>query len=104
MMKQLKPDVWAGLGGSGGNSTIYIGKTGVIVVDASGEVPEDQSSMQIRVLFFGVLKDLIGRSSEALELAEGSKAGAVLRHYSQKAPRIAAMMPSVATISTERSG
>jgi len=24
MMKQLKPDVWAGLGGSGGNSTIYI--------------------------------------------------------------------------------
>ena len=31
MMKQLKPDVWAGLGGSGGNSTIYIGKTGVIV-------------------------------------------------------------------------
>jgi len=34
MMKQLKPDVWAGLGGSGGNSTIYIGKTGVIVVDA----------------------------------------------------------------------
>ena len=25
MMKQLKPDVWAGLGGSGGNSTIYIG-------------------------------------------------------------------------------
>src|SRR5580765_1592398 len=34
MMKQLKPDVWAGLGGSGGNSTIYIGKTSVIVVDA----------------------------------------------------------------------
>ena len=34
MMKQLKPDVWAGLGGSGGNSTIYVGKTGVIVVDA----------------------------------------------------------------------
>jgi cyclase len=34
MMKQLKPDVWAGLGGSGGNSTIYIGKSSVIVVDA----------------------------------------------------------------------
>src|SRR5215467_9552945 len=52
--------------------------------------------MQIQVLFFGVLKDLIGRSSESLELAEGAKAGAVLRHYSQRAPRIAAMMPSVA--------
>ena len=34
MMKQLKPDVWAGIGGAGGNSTIVIGKTGVIVVDA----------------------------------------------------------------------
>ena len=33
-MKQLKPDVWAGIGGSGGNSTIIIGATGVIVVDA----------------------------------------------------------------------
>jgi len=33
-MKQLKPNVWAGLGGSGGNSTIIIGQTGVIVVDA----------------------------------------------------------------------
>ncbi len=33
-MKMLKPDVYAGLGGSGGNSTIIIGKTGVIVVDA----------------------------------------------------------------------
>jgi cyclase len=33
-MKQLKPNVWAGLGGAGGNSTIIIGKTSVIVVDA----------------------------------------------------------------------
>src|SRR5437773_1233831 len=33
-MKMLKPDVWAGIGGAGGNSTIIIGKTGVIVVDA----------------------------------------------------------------------
>jgi cyclase len=33
-MKQLKPDVWAALGGSGGNSTIIVGNTGVIVVDA----------------------------------------------------------------------
>ena len=33
-MKQLRPDVWVGLGGAGGNSTIIIGKTSVIVVDA----------------------------------------------------------------------
>src|SRR5262245_49010713 len=33
-VKQLKPDVWVGLGGAGGNSTIIVGKTSVIVVDA----------------------------------------------------------------------
>jgi cyclase len=38
-MKQLKPDVWAGIGGAGGNSTIIVGKTGVIVVDAKQTEP-----------------------------------------------------------------
>jgi len=38
-MKQLAPDVWAGLGGAGGNSTIIIGKTSVIVVDAKQTEP-----------------------------------------------------------------
>src|SRR3954468_15830921 len=33
-MKMLKPDVYAALGGSGGNSTVIIGKTSVLVVDA----------------------------------------------------------------------
>src|SRR5262245_47565648 len=42
-MKQLKPDVWAGLGGAGGNSTIIIGKTGVIVVDAKQTEPGAKS-------------------------------------------------------------
>ncbi|HTL02705.1 MAG TPA: MBL fold metallo-hydrolase [Vicinamibacterales bacterium] len=32
-MNQLKPDVWVAVGG-GGNSTIIVGRTGVIVVDA----------------------------------------------------------------------
>jgi glyoxylase-like metal-dependent hydrolase (beta-lactamase superfamily II) len=38
-MKMLKPDVYAALGGAGGNSTIIIGKTGVIVVDAKQTEP-----------------------------------------------------------------
>src|SRR5205823_2784141 len=38
-MKMVKPDVYAGLGGAGGNSTIIIGKTGVIVVDAKQTEP-----------------------------------------------------------------
>src|SRR6266699_3388919 len=38
-MKQLKPDVYAAIGGAGGNSTIIIGKTSVIVVDAKQTEP-----------------------------------------------------------------
>ncbi len=52
--------------------------------------------MQIRVLFFGVLKDLVGRSSETLELDDGARVGAVLQHYSQQAPRFAGILNSLA--------
>jgi len=38
-MKQLRPDVWAALGGAGGNVTIIVGKTSVIVVDAKQTEP-----------------------------------------------------------------
>jgi glyoxylase-like metal-dependent hydrolase (beta-lactamase superfamily II) len=38
-MKQIKPDVWAALGGAGGNVTIIVGKTSVIVVDAKQTEP-----------------------------------------------------------------
>jgi molybdopterin synthase catalytic subunit/molybdopterin converting factor small subunit len=52
--------------------------------------------MQIRVLLFGVLKDLAGRSSDILELAEGATVAEVLQHYSQQVPRFRAMLPSLA--------
>lgn len=38
-IKQLKPDVYAAIGGAGGNSTIIVGKTSVIVVDAKQTEP-----------------------------------------------------------------
>ncbi|MFY9560323.1 MAG: molybdenum cofactor biosynthesis protein MoaE [Terriglobales bacterium] len=52
--------------------------------------------MQIRVLFFGVLKDLLGRSSDTLELPEGARLDAVLSHYARQAPRFETMLPSLA--------
>ena len=52
--------------------------------------------MQIRVLFFGILKDLVGRSSETLDLPEGSRLEAVLAHYVSQAPRLEALLPSLA--------
>src|ERR1700675_1161118 len=53
--------------------------------------------MQIRVLFFGMLKDLAGRGSDSLSLPEDATLGDVLRHYHQAIPQdlIASLAMSV---------
>jgi molybdopterin converting factor subunit 1 len=52
--------------------------------------------MQIRVLFFGVLKDMVGCASDTLELADGANVRTVLQHYSRGVPRFAGMLGWVA--------
>jgi molybdopterin synthase catalytic subunit len=52
--------------------------------------------MQIRVLFFGVLKDLAGRASDSLSLPENATLGDVLSHYEQSVPRLKDCMSSIA--------
>jgi MoaE-MoaD fusion protein len=52
--------------------------------------------MQIRVLFFGVLKDLAGRASDSLSLPENATLGDVLSHYQQSVPRLKDCMSSIA--------
>jgi molybdopterin converting factor subunit 1 len=52
--------------------------------------------MQVRVLFFGMLKDLAGRSSEALTLPDQATAGDVLQHYAQHIPPLKAALSAVA--------
>jgi molybdopterin converting factor subunit 1 len=44
--------------------------------------------MRVRVLFFGVLKDLAGKTSEWIELPENALAGDVLDHYATQLPRL----------------
>ena len=52
--------------------------------------------MKIRVLFFGMLKDVIGRSSDSVDLPEGARVEDVLAHYARQAPRLEAMRPALA--------
>lgn len=52
--------------------------------------------MKIRVLFFGVLKDVVGRSSETVDLPEGARVEDVLLHYVRQTPRFEAMRPALA--------
>lgn len=61
--------------------------------------------MQIRVLVFGVLKDMLGRSSDTLELPEGARVESVLAHYAQQAARFEDLLPSLAvSVNQEYSG
>jgi molybdopterin synthase catalytic subunit len=52
--------------------------------------------MQIRVLFFGVLKDLAGLASETAEFPEGTSVEDVFSHYAERAARLRAMRSSLA--------
>ncbi|HKW17686.1 MAG TPA: molybdenum cofactor biosynthesis protein MoaE [Terriglobales bacterium] len=52
--------------------------------------------MQVRVLFFGVLKDLAGRSSEVLSLPEHATAADVIDHYAKKLSNSPQMLSSIA--------
>jgi MoaE-MoaD fusion protein len=52
--------------------------------------------MKIKVLLFGLLKDIAGRSSETLELEDGAAVRDVLAYYSQTIPRFEAMIPGLA--------
>ena len=52
--------------------------------------------MRVRVLFFGILKDLAGKSSDLLELPEAVSVADVLAHYQARIPRLKDSLPSLA--------
>ena len=53
--------------------------------------------MRVRILFFGVLKDLMGKSADSLEVQNGAKVRDVLSQYQTKMPWLASSLASIAT-------
>ncbi len=51
--------------------------------------------MRVRVLFFGQLKDIVGRGEEQVELTEGASVRDLFARYHAKYPRLAQFEPSV---------
>lgn len=51
--------------------------------------------MTVKVLFFGLLKDLTGRAEDQLELSEGARLDCVFRHYAERFPKLGAMASSI---------
>ncbi len=61
--------------------------------------------MKIGVLLFGVLKDVVGRSGETVDLPEGARVREVLLYYARQAPPFEAMVPLLAiSVNQEYSG
>ena len=52
--------------------------------------------MQVRVLLFGVLKDVTGRASDEVTLPEGATLRDLLARYQSQFPRLGEMAPSLA--------
>lgn len=52
--------------------------------------------MRVRVLFFGMLKDLVGKSSDSLDLPDGAIVRDLLQHYESHIPRFGQSLPSLA--------
>jgi len=52
--------------------------------------------MRVRVLFFGVLRDLAGQPSDSLDLPEHSVLADVLAHYEARIPRLRTLSSSLA--------
>ena len=52
--------------------------------------------MQVRILFFGMLKDLMGKSADSLDLSDGASLRDVLAHYESTVPRLKESLPSLA--------
>lgn len=51
--------------------------------------------MRVRVLFFGLLKEVAGAAEERLEVADGATLGAVFEHYAARHPRMREMAGSI---------
>jgi molybdopterin converting factor subunit 1 len=51
--------------------------------------------MRVRVLFFGMLKDIVGSAEEQLNLSEGAKLESIFEHYAGRFPRIREMASSI---------
>ncbi len=57
--------------------------------------------MRVRILFFGLLKDLVGRSADELEIEAGARIETVYEHYASQFPKLREMADSIAVARNE---
>ena len=51
--------------------------------------------MRVKVLFFGMLKDIVGSAEDQLSVAEGAQLRNIFDHYAGRFPRLREMASSI---------
>jgi molybdopterin converting factor subunit 1 len=51
--------------------------------------------MRVKVLFFGRLKEIVGRAEDFADLADGSRIEQLFAHYGARHPELARFRPSL---------
>ena len=51
--------------------------------------------VRVKVLFFGMLKDIVGRSEDQIELSDGARVDTVFIRYARDFPRLTELEPSI---------
>ena len=60
------------------------------------------TKVRVRVLFFGMLKDIVGRSEDRIEVADGSRLESVFERYAQQFPKLSALKSSIVLASNHQ--
>src|SRR5450755_1293687 len=63
---------------------------------ATPHIARYNAAMQVRVLFFGRLKEIVGLAEDTAELSEGARVEDLFARYSNQFPELARFRPSVA--------
>ena len=71
----------------------------IVMIFQQTDVPRSgytKHLMRVRVLFFGMMRESVGKSSEEIELPKGASVRDVLGHYQSHIPRFGEAIPSLA--------
>ena len=58
-------------------------------------MPSPSSTVRIKVLFFGRVKEIVGRSEDSVDIASGSPIESLFRRYTELHPALAAHRSSL---------
>jgi len=67
-----------------------------IIRGNGASVRDTLRSMRVRVLFFGVLKEIAGKSADEIDVRDGASVRDVLLHYQSQIPQLQASLSSIA--------